>query len=420
MNQVGWILAALGATAALAYVASSSSSPTPAGGAPGGGTQGAGGTMTLTLGHRYSVSVVNASALVPQTDATVQAALSKAAPGFYTVVGGSTTQQAPNQILYAVDVVGPASGSTNPTGKTVATTRTEASATFATAAGAAAGAAVTLTDQGPSPGAAASWQRASVINPGDHVRASLEPAAFQTIALALNMSADKAGWIAFLALPPVADAMASANVLAWGPGDPLPTDWPSDDTAAATEFHVDFVYQSGIVGGSPTAPNQAASPLPGPVPVAGFLGTIAPGAQLLVWTTPGTPPPALGGGGGTLPGAGAIGKVQIPPSTTPQTVTLSPATSVTTGQGQPVPIEVSHTLPGTPITLQLSPGGFFNLVTTETLDPTTGQYTLVPQATATHVLGTFYSTQTPSQAGRFGVLWRDSTGAARASIVNWS
>jgi hypothetical protein len=124
----------------------------------------------------------------------------------------------------------------------------------------------------PKPNAVA-WTRTTQINPGDHVRVSVAQADVAPYAQAAGITNPDAmtTWVAVLALPPVQAALqpVGGNLNAWVGTQGLPADWPSDDTADATEDHVEFTY-----GGS-VAISIASLPLPVTVWVAKGLGVNA-------------------------------------------------------------------------------------------------------------------------------------------------
>jgi len=111
------------------------------------------------------------------------------------------------------------------------------------------------------------WVSVTQLSPGDHVRASLSQADFQTLASSLGVSGtDVNAWSSVLAFPTVQSALVASAMTAWAPGQALPADWPADDPTKAAGYHVEFTY-----GG--TAPVMvSALPLPVKVWVARGLG----------------------------------------------------------------------------------------------------------------------------------------------------
>lgn len=101
----------------------------------------------------------------------------------------------------------------------------------------------------PAP-AGALWMSVTTIQPGAHVRASVAGRDFAQLASSLALPTTLAGWGSLLASPQVQSAIQATTLSAWapaGPGGamipgPLPADWPPDDSDAANEYHVEFVY----------------------------------------------------------------------------------------------------------------------------------------------------------------------------------
>lgn len=137
------------------------------------------------------------------------------------------------------------------------------------------GSAAAAPPQGTTPGVppqgAQVWIRATTILPGQTVRLSVPPSALT----ALGITAALPDFENVLAAPTVVQLLATQNVNTWGPGDAnLPADWPPDDTAAATEFHAQFVY--GEVPPAPGAPALPALSL-SQLPLAGALAWVPKG-----------------------------------------------------------------------------------------------------------------------------------------------
>jgi hypothetical protein len=95
------------------------------------------------------------------------------------------------------------------------------------------------------------WVRSTVIMPGDRVRLSIDSAGVQALAQQLGLGAldPTTLWTAILQSPLVQQTLhpQGGQLEAWVPGQPLPDDWPPDDTDAANEYHADFLY-SGSQG----------------------------------------------------------------------------------------------------------------------------------------------------------------------------
>lgn len=98
---------------------------------------------------------------------------------------------------------------------------------------------------------------ATTVNPHDHVRVSFTQAQWATIATAAGVTPDIAGLETFLTSAAAQQALGTTQISAWSPGNALPADWPTTDTAAATEYHVDFIY------GGTTAFQASAFPITG-------------------------------------------------------------------------------------------------------------------------------------------------------------
>jgi hypothetical protein len=99
------------------------------------------------------------------------------------------------------------------------------------------------------------WVRATTIQPGANVRVSVPLTAFTAATPAAALIAFEA----LLSTPSVVAALGATNFSAWGPGGPaLPSDWPPDDTAAASEVHAQFVYGAAL---APVLVSQL--PIPG-------------------------------------------------------------------------------------------------------------------------------------------------------------
>lgn len=101
----------------------------------------------------------------------------------------------------------------------------------------------------PSP--SLTWTAATTVNPGDHVRVSMASSDLQTVMTSLGVAGapSVAAWTQVLGNPTIQAVLAAPTMSIWGPDangamqpTPLPADWPADDTAAASEFHADFVY----------------------------------------------------------------------------------------------------------------------------------------------------------------------------------
>lgn len=99
----------------------------------------------------------------------------------------------------------------------------------------------------------ATWKRASVINPGDSVRCTMDFATLgqvvqsmpQLVPTTATSVADglSQAWQALLAsVHNTLTGNSTAPIQSWAPGQALPTDWPSDDTAASTGYHAAFTY----------------------------------------------------------------------------------------------------------------------------------------------------------------------------------
>jgi hypothetical protein len=274
---------------------------------------------------------------------------------------------------------------------------------------------------GPLP-AGYTWQDASQIVHGDHVRISMTPSTFNTVATSLGIAGGGiAGWTNMLAQPQVAAVLGSGNVCAWAPGDALPLDWPDDDTGASTEYHAEFVYAGQVA--------IASSNLPLPVSV----WRAAPPATVTA-NNPGqnVGGPTIGTGATSLPGSsgGPIiqGTSSYNPSTSPQVVHLT-ATSAGVGTQPGVAggtVSVGDTLTGTPITITLDdPAGgtasfqsvsYINYVT-DASGNVTGQQPPIPMQTAT--LGSVLPFVTSAVAGEVDIIWQDSTGATHTAVVKF-
>jgi hypothetical protein len=98
------------------------------------------------------------------------------------------------------------------------------------------------------------WKHATTINPGDHVRITMDPTTFATVVQSMpqlmpsqQMPSQAAGlkmaWQNLLAQVHATLTANSQNAIqAWGPGDALPTDWPVDDAHQADGYHAQFDY----------------------------------------------------------------------------------------------------------------------------------------------------------------------------------
>jgi hypothetical protein len=87
------------------------------------------------------------------------------------------------------------------------------------------------------------WTPATVLRQGDKVRISVDGNDLATLSASLGITpVDMSGWQRLLANPTIQKVIAAPSMSAWAPGDLLPTDWPADDTKAATGYHAEFVY----------------------------------------------------------------------------------------------------------------------------------------------------------------------------------
>jgi len=120
---------------------------------------------------------------------------------------------------------------------------------------------------GTTPAPSGGWTRTKVIHPFDRVRASVTAQDLSTVAQAMGVPVNAAGFEQILKSPEVTAAFQTSSISHWAPGDALPSDWPKDDSSAAKEFHVEFVYGGSI--------DLDASKLPIPA---------------IVWTKKGTAP----------------------------------------------------------------------------------------------------------------------------------
>jgi hypothetical protein len=122
--------------------------------------------------------------------------------------------------------------------------------------------ATSTTPANPAPTPAATptvCARATTINPHDHVRVSFTQAQWATIAQQAGVTSDISGLEQFLTTASAQQALGTTQISAWSPGNALPADWPADDTNAATEYHLDFIY------GGPAAFQTTAFPLTGAI-----------------------------------------------------------------------------------------------------------------------------------------------------------
>jgi len=87
------------------------------------------------------------------------------------------------------------------------------------------------------------WVRTTTIQPGSTVRVSVPLSVFT----ATTPAAALIQFESLLSTPAVIAALGATNFSAWGPGGPaLPSDWPPDDTGAASEVHAQFVYGAAL------------------------------------------------------------------------------------------------------------------------------------------------------------------------------
>jgi hypothetical protein len=124
------------------------------------------------------------------------------------------------------------------------------------------------------------WELATGINPGDNVRMTMNPTVFaQMIASFPAYGTGKPAWIDLLsAMHWGLTGNGTQPIQAWGPGDALPTDWPTGDLFAATGYHAQYQYagaQPVDVSSLPltvvvwTKPGKLAGIAPTPVQAAG-------------------------------------------------------------------------------------------------------------------------------------------------------
>lgn len=184
------------------------------------------------------------------------------------------------------------------------------------------------------------WNRATTINPADHVRITMDPSTFATVVQSMPQLmptqqmpspavAMKMAWQSLLSqVHATLTANSSAAIQAWAPGDALPTDWPTDDAHASDGYHAQFDY----IG-----------PVPLPVSTLPMLVT--------VWTMPGvsTIPAPFGPGStqtvsqGLLHNAGGPAVVQLQAGN--QSVTVDPTQALTL-QASPGAVILSAQHPG--------------------------------------------------------------------------
>ena len=196
------------------------------------------------------------------------------------------------------------------------------------------------------------------------------------------------GWTNLLATPQVAQVLGTSNICAWAPGQALPLDWPADDNDAGSEYHADFVYQ-----GTATL---AASSFPFP---ASMWAATPP-------TTAAATPPASTTATVTTPGP-VVYPGQQTPTVNPTPATTNPQTAHLTAPGGNV--NVTGTLPGTPITIVIDGGGSFTDVTSSSATK--------PQALPTLP---FFVFTTPDASGTVTLQWQDTSGNAYSSTVTYS
>ena len=162
----------------------------------------------------------------------------------------------------------------------------------------------------------------AMIQPGEHVRISMEPAAFNTFSNAIaNLGTGITGWTNLLSLPQVSAVLGTSNICAWAPGDALPLDWPAADVDEAAEYHADFVYQGAVPLLVASLPITAAVWVAQPPDAAGGAG-------------PAPAPGGTSGGGHIIPKKGPVvgtgiggiilkpkppGKLPAPPTPQPPT-----------------------------------------------------------------------------------------------------
>jgi hypothetical protein len=265
------------------------------------------------------------------------------------------------------------------------------------------------------PATGMTWTPATTINPGDHVRGTVTAAAFQTYAASItNLGTGLAGWSSLLAMPQVAGVMQSPCVLAWAPGQALPTDWPAADASAATEYHVEFTY-----GG--TTPRLVSA---FPVPLTAWVGSVAAtGAATRVGiigrASPRLGPVAASSGQPAPPAGYKPGPPTAPLQTTGPTVHLtSSGTQMVATSG----------VIGATITVLIDGGGSFTYVgAQESFAPTANNpgssvpiagYPLSAQALA--ALGSeLVFTAVPTN-GELDLLWLDAAGASHTSTIYWA
>lgn len=257
-------------------------------------------SLKFQKGHRYQVTLagipsVSGGPLATGSPADVAAVLGNLAPGIFKVVSASIVPGgAPGtaNLVYVVDAL--ATVDLSATGGTITL-------------GAPASLVPQVVDLGVSPATSPSstFTRATTIAPGDVVRVSMTQQDLNTVAASIpGATADLAGFQALMSAPAVALVLGGASLQFWGPGQPLPADWPSDDTGAASEYHAQFLYAAhpGVFQPSSnvaTFPipltfwtSPALSPIFIPGPVGGVIGNIGGG---------GVPPSGGGTSGGTPP-----------------------------------------------------------------------------------------------------------------------
>lgn len=113
-----------------------------------------------------------------------------------------------------------------------------------------------------SPTPAVAWIRTLVIHPGDRVRSSMTVDGLQKIAAQIpGVTPDIAGLSKLLNIPQLQQQLGTNTFTAWGPGNPLPADWPKDDPDPASEFHLEFTYGAATPLDLTTVPTNGITPM---------------------------------------------------------------------------------------------------------------------------------------------------------------
>lgn len=92
----------------------------------------------------------------------------------------------------------------------------------------------------------ATWTKATTINPGDTLRVSINDQDARMLMSALGLPATAQGFLQLLQSPSLAGLLASSGIVAYVPGQALPSNWPSDDVQAAQEWHFEFTYGGSV------------------------------------------------------------------------------------------------------------------------------------------------------------------------------